>query len=122
MADYKLTKLEKETILLWNEEEDTVRIDTFDARQIARLRKAANRNPEVYRLSEPDRHGGVACVFPKSLLRITYAAPMSDERRAELSEKAKANNIAANLHGVKQAGVQADSGTEAKGHTTTPPQ
>lgn len=40
MADYKLTPLEKETIILWNEEEDKVCIDTFNSKLISRLKKA----------------------------------------------------------------------------------
>ena len=59
MADYKLTPLEKETIILWNEEEDKVCIDTFNSKLISRLKKAKKDCPEHYRVDPPDNYGGV---------------------------------------------------------------
>lgn len=89
MAVYKLTTLEKETIFLFNEEEDTVCVDTFNQKLINRLRKAKEKAPDHYRVDEPDRYGGVHAVVPKNLLRITFATPISEERREELSRIGK---------------------------------
>ena len=74
MADYKLTLAEKETIILWSEADDTVQIDTFSQKLINRLRKAKERCPELYRVDEPDRYGGVYAEVPKKLLQISFPA------------------------------------------------
>jgi hypothetical protein len=90
MAGYKLTMLEKETIILFNEEEDTVCVDTFNQKLINRLRKAKEKAPDSYQVDEPDRYGGVHAVVPKNLLRIYFATPISEERREEMSRLGKA--------------------------------
>jgi len=66
MADYKLTLAEKETIVLWSEADDTVRIDTFSQKLINRLHKAKEKAPELYRVDEPDKFGGVYAEVPKT--------------------------------------------------------
>ena len=54
MPKYNLTLLEKEAIILWNEEEDTVEISTYNQKIINRLYKAKEKAPEPYcRLSFP---------------------------------------------------------------------
>lgn len=65
--------LEKETIILFNEEEDTVCVDTFNQKLINRLRKAKEKAPDSYQVDEPDRYGGVHAVVPKNLLRLYFA-------------------------------------------------
>ena len=89
MADYKLTLAEKETILLWSEADDTVRIDTFSQKLINRLHRAKEKAPELYRVDEPDKFGGVYAEVPKHLLQISFRAPISDARREKYSALAK---------------------------------
>ncbi|MBO7740195.1 MAG: immunoglobulin [Clostridia bacterium] len=89
MADYKLTLAEKETIILWSEADDTVQIDTFSQKLINRLRKAKERCPEIYRVDEPDRYGGVHAEVPKKLLQISFREPISVERREQYARLAK---------------------------------
>ncbi len=89
MPKNQLTDLERETLILWNREEAMVRISTYEKKQIKRLRRMADLHPEVYRVSEPDAYGGIVATFPKELLRITYAAPMSAEQKQALSDMAR---------------------------------
>lgn len=89
MADYKLTLAEKETIILWSEADDTVQIDTFSQKLINRLRKAKERCPELYRVDEPDRYGGVYAEVPKKLVQISFREPISEERREQYARLAK---------------------------------
>ena len=88
MADCKLTLAEIETVILWSEADDTVRIDTFNPKLINRLRKAKEKSPELYRVDEPDRYGGVYAEVPKRLLRISLRKPVSEERRENCSRAA----------------------------------
>ena len=89
MADYKLTLAEKETIILWSEADNTVQIDTFSQKLINRLRKAKERCPELYRVDEPDRYGGVYAEVPKKLVQISFREPISEERREQYARLAK---------------------------------
>ena len=89
MADYKLTLAEKETIILWSEADDTVRIDTFSQKLINRLHRAKEKAPEFYRVDEPDKFGGVYVEVPKHLLQISFRTPISDARREKYSALAK---------------------------------
>lgn len=93
MTNYSLTNLEKETIILWNEAEDTITVDTFNQKLINRLRKAAEKNPEVFSVSEPDKFGAVNATFPKKFFSYRFVSPMSDEDRARYSEIAKARGL-----------------------------
>ena len=89
MADYKLTLAEKETIILWSEADDTVRIDTFSQKLINRLHKAKEKAPELYRVDESDKFGSVYAEVPKHLLQISFRTPISDARRKKYSELAR---------------------------------
>ena len=89
MADYKLSLLEKETIILWNQAENIVTIDTFDAKLINKLNRAKAKAPNLYRVDPPDKHGAVYAEVPKEFFRITVASPMSEETREKFSRLAK---------------------------------
>ena len=79
----KLSKLEQESIILYNEEESTASIYTNDPK----LKRLAEKYPDkVY----PDRAvhaGAVSYAVPKSCVSIRE--PFSDERRRAASERAK---------------------------------
>ena len=89
MADYKLTPLEKETIILWNEEEDKVCIDTFNSKLISRLKKAKKDYPEHYRVDSPDIYGGVYAEIPKELFWVALSSPLSEEERRKRADRMK---------------------------------
>lgn len=79
----KLSKLEQESIILYNEEESTASIYTHDPK----LKRLAEKYPDkVY----PDRAvhaGAVSYIVPKSC--VSVREPFSDERRRAASERAK---------------------------------
>ena len=78
----KLSKIEQETIILFNEAEAEAEVYTHNAKLKKRLENAAKKHPELYKLKEKNAHGGVSYVFPKKYLAITFRVPMSDEGRA----------------------------------------
>lgn len=83
----KLSKLEQESIILYNEEESTASIYTHDPKLKRKLKHLAEKYPDkVY----PDRTvhaGAVSYAVPKSC--VSVREPFSDERRRAASERAK---------------------------------
>ena len=85
----KLTKYEKETIILFNEGEDTASIYTFNAGLKKRLALFTKKYPDLCRQEKAHEQGGVSYVLDKSRLSIRLQPPMSEERRRKASENAK---------------------------------
>ena len=85
----KLTKYEKETIILFNEGEDTASIYTFNAGLKKQLALFAKKYPDLCRQEKAHEQGGVSYVLDKSRLSIRLQPPMSEERRRKASENAK---------------------------------
>ena len=83
----ELTRYEKETIILFNEEEATARVETFNGRLLRQLEKAANACEEVICEERHDDYG--VYILPKKLITIHTPMRLSDEARAKLSERAK---------------------------------
>lgn len=85
----RLTKYEKETIILFNEDEDTASIYTFNVGLKKRLAMFAKKYPDLCRQEKSHEQGGVSYVLDKSRLSIRLQPPMSEERRQKASETAK---------------------------------
>ncbi len=84
-----LTKYERETIILWNQTNDPVSIQTYDAGLKNRLSSFAKKHPDLCVLERQDEFGGVFYQLEKSRLSIRLIAPYSEERRKKASEQAK---------------------------------
>ena len=89
----KLTKYEKETIILFNEGEDTASIYTFNAGLKKRLAMFAKKYPDFCRQEKTHEQNGVSYVLDKSRLSIRLTVPYSDERKRAASEAAKQRGI-----------------------------
>lgn len=89
----KLTKYEKETIILFNEGEDEASIYTYNAGLRKRLAAFSKKHPDLCRLEKSCEQGGVSYVLDKSRLSIRLLPPMSEERRQKASEHAKHNGF-----------------------------
>ena len=85
----KLSKYEKETIINWNEADDTASIYTFNADLKRRLAEFSRKYPLLCRLERSTPEGSVTYVLDKSRLSIRLQPPMSEERRRKASESAK---------------------------------
>ena len=66
-----LTKYEKETIILFNEGEDTAHIQTYNAGLRKRLAAFSKKHPDLCRLEKFFAQGGVIYVLDKSRLSGT---------------------------------------------------
>ena len=84
-----LTKLEKETILLFNEQEDEAELYTYSKKLTRKLSLAAERNPQLYKLMSTDSDGGVCYRFSKKLLAICFLEPIIQEERKKRSGRVK---------------------------------
>lgn len=84
-----LSKIEKETIILFNEGETEANIYTFNAGLRKRLVAFSKQYPELCRLEHSFDQGGVSYVLDKSRLSIRLIAPYSAERRQKTREHGK---------------------------------
>ena len=90
----KLTKYEKETIILTSEGDDTYSVYTFNAALKRRLADFANKYPELCRLECEDKKVGYqSYIIDKARLSIRITAPYSEARRRAASERAKQQGV-----------------------------
>lgn len=89
----KLTKAEKETIILFNELEDTASISTYNAGLRNRLASFAKKYPELCHQTAAYDQGGAAFIIDKSRLSVRLVPPYSEERRQKASEMGKLNHL-----------------------------
>ena len=85
----KLSKYEKETIINWNEAENTASIYTFNADLKRRLAEFSRKYPQLCRLERSTTEGSVTYVIEKSRLSVRLVPPYSEERLAATREYAK---------------------------------
>ena len=77
----RLTKYEKETIILTSEGDDTYSVYTFNAALKRRLADFAKKYPELCRLESEDKNIGCQIyVIDEARLSIRLTAPYSEER------------------------------------------
>lgn len=90
----RLTKYEKETIILTSEGDDTYNVYTFNAGLKRRLANFAKKHPDVCRLESEDKKIGCqSYVVDKARLSLRLTAPYSEARRKAASEHAKKNRV-----------------------------
>ena len=89
----KLSKYEKETIILFNEAEQQASIYTYNTSLKKRLREFVRKYPELCKLEKTNEAGGCTYVIDKSRLSIRLQPPYSSERRKKSSEYGKAHGF-----------------------------
>lgn len=89
----RLTKVEKETIILFNEGESTANIYTHNASLKRRLAAFSRKYPDLCRLERPEHLGGVSYLIDKARLSIRLQPPYSEERRRKASQYARQNGF-----------------------------
>ena len=77
----KMTKYEKETIILTNEEDDFWNVFTYNRTLQRRLNTFAKGHPENCRIKSRNSEGGVTYEVDKGRLSIRLTAPYSEERK-----------------------------------------
>lgn len=87
----ELTKYEQETIINYNEDEETAGIYTYDKKLQKKLRGLALKYPDKIVLERTCLHGAEEFTVPKRCVSIRE--PYSDARRSAASERAKKAGI-----------------------------
>lgn len=82
----RLSKYEKETIIMTSEGEDTIKIYTFNASLKRRLAEYAKKYPEATRQERCTAEGSVTYVLEKSRVSIRLLPPLTEERRKVFSD------------------------------------
>lgn len=85
----KLTKYEKETIVLFNEGEQEASIYTHNSDLKRRLAEFSRKYPLLCRLESSTAEGSVTYIMDKSRLSIRLVPPYSEERKAAARAHAK---------------------------------
>ena len=86
-----LTKKQKTTDVYYNAKDPLAEVYTHDTNLKKRMRKFAERYPELCQLTEDDGQGGLRFEIDKSRISIRLTAPYSEDRRKAASELAKKN-------------------------------
>lgn len=90
----RLTKYEKETIILTSEDDDTYSVYTFNTALKRRLADFAKKYPELCHLEPEDKKIGCqSYVISKARLSIRLTAPYSEERRKAASKVAREHGL-----------------------------
>ena len=76
----RLTKSEKETIILFNQSDGEASIYTYKAGLKTRLKKFSRQYPQLCHLKEKNNYGGEEYLIDKSRLSIHFQSPYSEER------------------------------------------
>ena len=99
MAKRNVTKVERETIVNFNEAEDTAVIYTYNNDLKKRLAAFAKKYPDLCKLTVDDADfGSVTYEIQKSRVSIRLVAPYSEERRKAASERAKIKGVQTRNH------------------------
>lgn len=83
----KLSKIEQETIVLFNESDADAEVYTHNAKLKKKLEMAAKKNPTLYRLKMKNAYGGVTYIFPKKYLTMIFRDEITEENQAALAER-----------------------------------
>lgn len=78
----KLSKLEKETIILWNEAEPGAEIYTYNPSLQEQLTRLCAKYPDKVRMTAENGYGGLIFALPKRWLRIVPPRILTPAQRA----------------------------------------
>ena len=92
----RLSKYEKETIILTSEGDETVSIYTFNASLKRRLAEYSKKYPELAKLVRWTAEGSVTYVLEKSRVSVRLLPPYSEERRKAAQTMGKKYGINSN--------------------------
>lgn len=86
-----LTLEEKETIILFNEADDTASCDTCNRKLINKLDDLCKRSGAIT-VTRQDKHGKTY-TFPKKWIRVQMPVVFSEEQRQKMAERGRASKL-----------------------------
>lgn len=84
-----VSNIERETVILFNEAEDTVSVYTFNPTLKRKLGDFSERYPALCKKTAEDSLGSVTYSVAKDRLSISLRAPLSEEKKEALRERGK---------------------------------
>ena len=96
--EYRLKKYERETIILFNEADNTTNIYTYNTALKNRLAKFSKDNPKCAKLITTYPCGAVSYEVDKKRLSIRFTSLYSEERREKARKYAQEHNTVARLN------------------------
>lgn len=111
----KLTRYEQETLINFNEGEDTASIYTHNKALRRKLEKLAQERPQECRLYKESHWGqAVEYYIPKSWVKINPSRILSDEQRAAMAQSARTRFVGRNSKAItgEQTNEASDSGKD----------
>lgn len=84
-----VSNIERETIILFNEAEDTVSVYTFNSTLKRKLEGFSEKYPALCKKTAEDSLGSVTYTVAKDRLSISLRAPISEEKKEALRERGK---------------------------------
>lgn len=91
----KLSKYEKETIILYNQAEPTASVYSHDSKLLEKLARLSENYPQQIQPDGPNRY-----IVPKGCVLVRE--PYSEERRAVARERAKSGGYTPPKHSKKE--------------------
>lgn len=82
----KLTRYERETIILFNEKEKTANIYTYNQNLIKRLERYKEKYPTECQLKEVNSLGGHTYLINKARMSIKFLSPPSEASRKKAAD------------------------------------
>lgn len=87
MPYYRLSRVEQDTVITFNAEDDLADIDTANPVTLRKLAKLHKEFPEIYKLvRQDDNWPSAAYQFPKKLLRFAKPVTLSEQQRERLAK------------------------------------
>jgi len=87
----KLSAIEKETIIIFNELDETAEVFTYNKNLITSLKKLSKERPKEVELRKENEEGEITFIVPKEWLRFKPRKKInfSEETRKQYSERMK---------------------------------
>lgn len=101
MAEYKLSAIERETIINFNEAEPTATVYTYNRAMLKRISDLAERFPAEVELKNTDEWGGTTYTIPKRWVKVNGPRILSEaekEQRRKARESAKLHELNSGGH------------------------
>ena len=87
----KLSRLEMETNINFNEQESTAEVYTYNGKMKSKLNALCASRPELVRKTADDGFGGLTFEIPKNLIAIR--TPVTEEFRQACKDRAVISNL-----------------------------
>jgi hypothetical protein len=84
-----LTALERETLINFNDEEDTAVVFSYNASWCRQMDKLADERPDEVRREFDNQMGGTAYIVPKGWVSVRPKRKVSDSQREQARERMK---------------------------------